>query len=130
MYNPIDDPIGEEFRLTATPLGAAGPLPDAVTGLEDGGYVTWMDASGHSGGSGWDVRAQRYDDSGTPVGEEVRVNTYTSNSRYNPSVSSLSDGGYVITWEDHGGANHGGTGHDIYASVLCRRSARRPELYD
>ena len=116
MYNPIDDPIGEEFRVNSyTSSEQQVRSQDAVTGLEDGGFVvTWMDASGHSGGSGWDVRAQRYDDSGTPVGEEVRVNTYTSNSQYNPSVSSLSDGGYVITWEDHGSASHGGTGHDIY----------------
>ena len=51
--------------------------------------MTWMDSSGHSGGSSWDVRGQLYDGAVVPVGEEFRVNSYTSSSQYNPEVVSL-----------------------------------------
>ena len=33
-------------------------------------------------------------------GSEFRVNTYTSGEQTHPAVASLSDGGFVITWQD------------------------------
>ena len=33
---------------------------------------------------------------------EFQVNTYTKNDQSNPSVTSLSDGGFVVTWESWG----------------------------
>ncbi len=33
---------------------------------------------------------------------EFVVNTYTNNSQYSPSVTSLSDGGFVVTWQSNG----------------------------
>jgi hypothetical protein len=30
---------------------------------------------------------------------ETQVNTYTTRSQYNPKITALSDGGWVITWQ-------------------------------
>ncbi|NGX62437.1 MAG: hypothetical protein K940chlam9_01934 [Chlamydiae bacterium] len=36
------------------------------------------------------------------VGSEFQVNTYTTNYQRNPSVASLNDGGFVVTWNSLG----------------------------
>ena len=49
---------------------------------------------------------------GGAVGDEFRVNTYTSNSQYDPSITSLADGGFIVAWESSG---QDGDGYGIYA---------------
>ena len=52
--------LGEEFQVNSY-TSSQQRMP-SVSALEDGGFiVTWMDSSGHSGGSSWDVRGQLYD---------------------------------------------------------------------
>jgi len=65
--------------------------------LGDGGfvfawryYVAW--------GSWGDIGGQRYSADGTPVGETFRVNTTTQDMQWQPCVTSLKDGGFVVTW--------------------------------
>ena len=41
---------------------------------------------------------QRYDASGTRVGAEFQVNTYSQCWQTEPSVIALSSGGFVVTW--------------------------------
>ena len=72
----------------------------AATALSDGGFViTWE--SKDQDGSGEGIFGQRYDASGSAVGSEFQVNTTTSNSQKDASVTSLSGGGFVVTWETH-----------------------------
>ena len=85
----------------------------SVAALEDGDFiVTWQDASGQSGGSGNDIWAQRFDASGSAVGDDFRVNTtFTSGHQYTPDVMGLNNGGYVISWRNDQGSSHNdGTG--------------------
>ena len=51
---------------------------------------------------GYGIYGQRYDASGTTSGAEFQVNTYTSSNQSFPSVSALSDGGFVVTWRSDG----------------------------
>ncbi|WP_183451189.1 putative Ig domain-containing protein, partial [Microvirga lupini] len=83
----------------------------AITALAGGGYVvTWMSAS--QDGSGYGVYAQRYGADGTPLGGEVRVNTFTTSDQYLPAITALADGGYVVTWMS---ASQDAPGWGIYA---------------
>ena len=43
------------------------------------------------------VYGQRYNADGTPSGSEFRVNTYTSGHQYDPSVTALKDGGFMVS---------------------------------
>ena len=73
--------------------------------------VAWRDDNGNSGsrgGSSQDVFGQIYNASGVAVGDEFLVNTYISSSQYEPSVATLKDGGFVISWWGNG--NGDGTG--------------------
>ena len=50
--------------------------------------------------SGLAVKAQVFDAGGAAVGSEILVNTATANSQYNPQITALSNGGFVVTWQD------------------------------
>ena len=107
------------IRDSNTYTSSSQQEPD-ISSLADGGYIiTWRDDSGHSGGSSSDIRAQRYAADGDPVGDEFLVNSTVSGSQYEPSVSGLNNGGFVITWRDDSGSTHDdGDGSDIWAQVF------------
>ncbi|MFM9936477.1 MAG: calcium-binding protein, partial [Novosphingobium sp.] len=74
-----------------------------ITGLAGGGYViTWQDYGGSAGdSSGAGVLAQLYTASGAPTGSAFRVNTQTSQDQSQPTIASLSGGGFVVSWIDN-----------------------------
>lgn len=47
---------------------------------------------------------------------EFQINTFTTNDQYDPSVTGLSDGGFVVTWSSFGqdGDNDGIFGQRYY----------------
>jgi len=53
----------------------------------------------NSGGSGWDIYAQRYDNGGTEIGVETLININTSGDQIHPSVAMNNSGNMVITWQ-------------------------------
>jgi Ca2+-binding RTX toxin-like protein len=69
----------------------------SIAALADGGWVvTWE--SVFQDGDSYGVYQQRYDAAGAKVGVETRVNSTTAASQYASSVTGLSDGGWVVTW--------------------------------
>ncbi len=90
---------GAESRVNTTTLGCQAT--PSVTALSDGGWVVTWRSEGQDG-SGWGVYQQRYSNAGVSIGEELKVNTFLINDQLYPSVSSLSDGGWVVTWQSNG----------------------------
>ena len=45
---------------------------------------------------------QQYDSAGAKVNGEIQVNNYTDNHQLDNNVTSLSDGGYIVTWMSEG----------------------------
>ena len=86
---------GAEFLInTHTSNNQQSP---SVTSLADGGFVvTWM--SYNQDGSSWGIYGQRYAADGAASGSEFLINTHTSSNQQSPSVTSLADGGFVVTW--------------------------------
>ena len=67
------------------------------TALADGGWVvTW--AVRRQDGNGNGVYQQRYDDEGHALGGEQQVNARQRPVGRSPSVTTLADGGWVVTW--------------------------------
>ena len=106
-YNADGTMRGEEFLVNTTTVD--DQRDPSVAGLSNGGFVvTWMDFSetgdDTSSGIGFRatgaIRGQAYNADGTARGDEFLVNTTTENAQRVPSVTSLSDGGFVATWED------------------------------
>ena len=94
------NPLGLEFRVntyTTNPQFRPSVASDTVGNL----VVVWT--SGTQDGSGFGVFGQRYDSSGTPLGPEFRVNTYTTNAQYRGSVATdITTGDFVVVWESFG----------------------------
>ena len=90
--------FGAETLVNTTTAGSQQNA--AVVGLDDGGFVvTW--ASAGLDGDGFGIAAQRFSNVGTKVGGEVIVNDGTAGEQLSPTITALSDGGWVIAWEDH-----------------------------
>ncbi len=94
-FDALGVPVEFDTRIN-TYTGDSQSEP-TVTALSDGGYIiAWQSLA--QDGSGYGIYAQRYDSEGSALGPETLVNTYTTNNQYQPAISRLSDGGYVICW--------------------------------
>ncbi|MDA9990415.1 M10 family metallopeptidase C-terminal domain-containing protein, partial [Paracoccaceae bacterium] len=105
-YSSIDDivqsqpvsytPGADEFQINTHTASYKGT--PSVTGLADGGFVvTWFSYGQDGDGNG--IYGQRYDGNGVAaVDAEFQINTHTANNQGSPSVTSLADGGFVVTW--------------------------------
>ena len=100
---------GSEFRVNTNILGTQSN--PSITALTDGGFVVCWTSDGQDS-SGTGIYAQRYNANGEAHGSEFQVNSYINGSQFNPSITALTDGGFVITWESNG---LGGSGSGIYA---------------
>jgi hypothetical protein len=94
-YASSGTPLGPEFRVnTYTTLTQFIP---SVTADASGNFVVvWMSAT--QDGSGYAVFGQRYASSGMPLGPEFRVNTYSTNNQFFPSVADGASGDFVVVW--------------------------------
>jgi hypothetical protein len=98
-YNNNGDPDPQgEFRVNSfTFLEQV----NSSVAMDDAGdfTVTWE-------GEGYDeynrgIYARRYDSQGIGQGTEFRVNTYTDDGQYEPSIAMNSNGDFVITWDSY-----------------------------
>jgi hypothetical protein len=101
-------PLGPEFQVN-TYTTFMQNVPEVSVAGGGGFVVTWVDAGS---GSDADIYARRYASSGSPLGTEFRVNTFTSGLQSHPVVAADSAGNFVIVWGNYG---PGGPGPGIFA---------------
>lgn len=87
--------VGGEFLVNSDTSGFQFDVD--LTALPDGGFVATWTSYGV-----YDVLGQRFSASGTPVGEQFQLNTYTLSAQISPSVTSFSNGGFVAVWMSYG----------------------------
>ena len=88
-------PMGPEFRVntyTSDDQRAPAVAADAAGNF----VVVWESLT--QDGSSFGVFGQRHASSGTPLGPEFRVNTFTTNSQVTPAVGADSLGNFVVVW--------------------------------
>jgi hypothetical protein len=73
------------------------------------------------------AQGQRYNASGSAIGGEFQINTYTTNSQYRPSVASDSSGNFVVVWESDGSAGSDTSGALRAGPALPARALVRTE---
>ncbi|MDO6962856.1 calcium-binding protein [Rhizobium alvei] len=107
----------EDTPVNQTGLGGESDAHIAV--LESGGWVvTWTTAAVYNDQRPGELNAvcQRvYNDDGTPLTDELRVNVTTENRQAGSDVAALSGGGYVVTWQSEGGQD--GSGAGVYQQI-------------
>ena len=113
-YDASGTNVDSEFQVnTYTTSGHHNP---ATTALNDGGFViTWQSTGADT--VAWDVYAQIYNASGASVGSEFLVNSYTASDQYNPVITALNDGGFVIAWESYGHEDDDVHGYGVYVQI-------------
>lgn len=96
--------VGGEFLVNTETNG--NQQQQAIVGLSNGGFaIAWADASGRGiDRSYYGVRLQVFDENGNKVGGETQVNSTTFIGQIAPTISSMSDGNFVVSWSDYSGA--------------------------
>ncbi|WP_421781244.1 hypothetical protein [Kiloniella litopenaei] len=90
--------VGGELQVNT--YNSGHQFSSAIEALSDGGFVVAWQSQGQDG-SDYGIYLQRYAADGTIVGNETLVNTTTTNWQNSVSLTSLADGGYVVTWESY-----------------------------
>ena len=107
-FNASGVPQGSEFRVnsytTSFQFGAA------VASSTNGDFVVAWNSFGQDG-SDDGVFARRFDSGGSPLGTEVRINSYTTGSQKLPTVASNVFGDFVVAW---GSLDQDGGGYGVF----------------
>ena len=110
--------VVSEFRVNELTDGPQR-LP-SVTALADGHFaVTWESLDQQQGDlSGSAIKAVILDADGNEIVSEFVVNEYTDGAQQDPSITALSNGNFVVTWESHDGQQGDTSGTAIKARIL------------
>ena len=100
----IKNVIKNDFLINDDTIGGRLDQYDPIVSMNNTGnfVIVWMD---YRNGN-YDIYSQRYDNTGTAVGVNFRVNDDAEIAyQYSPSVSMDSVGNFVIVWEDKRNGN-------------------------
>ena len=100
VFDEAGDPVTGEATVNAN--FQRTPTAPVVAVAEGGDFlVLWQSLDSRLQGTGEDVFARRFDDSGTPEGGEFQLNQITSGDQTAPAVAArrTSGGGYLAAWQ-------------------------------
>lgn len=109
---------GAEFLVNTT-ISNFQRLP-TITAVANGNFVAaWEDYS-QSGGdtSGCAIRAQLFNANGGKVGTEFLVNATTAGNQYDPIITNLTDGRFLVAWEDYSQSAGDTSGYALRAQLF------------
>ena len=112
LYDANGDKVGDSFLLNEGQTSGTQIRP-TVTALEDGGFVAAWESSD---GNGTGIFARRFDANGDPVGDIIAVNSYSTSTQYQPSITTLDGGKFAITWSSYG--QSGNSTYDVYLRIF------------
>jgi hypothetical protein len=111
-FNATGSPLGSEFRVNSNTTNAQ--LSPSIGVQSNGDFViTWQ--SYLQDGNGYGIYAQRFNESGFPLGLEFQVNTYTLQNQELPVVGVQPTGDFVITWDS---IEQDGDSGGVYARIF------------
>ncbi|MBM6580281.1 hypothetical protein ILT44_08815 [Microvirga sp. BT689] len=109
LYNAKGQPVGGETRVNSFTPGDQ-TLP-SVTALANGGWVvTWEEMRNTPQGTTVGIFQQQYNARGREADSETQVNSTTAGNQSWSSVTSLNDGGWIVTWR----STQEGNQYDVY----------------
>jgi Ca2+-binding RTX toxin-like protein len=96
LYNADGSAAGNDFIVNSTaPTDQRDP---AITALADGRFVVTWTSEDPGDGWGWCIRARLFNANGSAAGGDFIVSSTTDNHQYQPSITALADGRFVVTW--------------------------------
>ena len=126
LFSGAGRPLGSEFLVNSETKGAQ--LVPSVVALKGGGFVVaWHSADHYDSGAGYDAKARAFDNFGKPLGDEITLNATPAGDQTWPTLSALSNGGFVATWESSA-AGQDGDGVGIVARIFAIEGNRTPAI--
>jgi len=114
---------GPEVQVNSYTTGNQA-LPSVAVEANGDFVVVWDSYASPGTDADRSIQGQRYASSGTPIGSEFQVNSYTTNTQYYPSVATALNGDFVVVW-----ASYGSSGTDTSgASIQAQRYASNGTL--
>jgi hypothetical protein len=98
-FNTAGAPRGIEFQVNTYTTGYQR-YPRVASSASGRFVVVWQSAG--QDGSGYGIRARRYDTTGASLGAEIPVNAYTTGAQTKPSVAVDAAGNFVVAWTSAG----------------------------
>jgi hypothetical protein len=115
VFNADGSKAGVEFVVNTT--RDDDQLAPAIAALSDGRFVViWEDQNGD--GSGSAIRGQIFKADGTRSGSQFFVNSTTANGQFSPAIAALTNGGFVVSWEDSSAATPDSSGFAVRAAFF------------
>jgi len=96
-----------------------------ICSLSDSGFVICWESMFQDGDE-WGIFGQIFDKYRNKIGEEFQVNTSNPYEQNEPTISVLSDGGFVICWES---AGQDGDGRGIFGQIFEANGMKRGEEF-
>ena len=106
-YDSSGAPIGSDFKVNDDADSANQDLPAIASDAEGNLVIAWQDERNGD----YDIYAQRYDSTGTPLGANFKVSDDIGTAiQVGAAIAVDGSGNFIITWYDHRSNNW-----DIYA---------------
>ena len=116
VFDASGNEVVSEFVVNEATNGAQ--ISPEIVSLSGGGFViAWSSNDGQQGDADDSVNARIFNDDGTEVGSEFRVNTETLAGQLLSDVAPLSNGGFIIVWRTLDGQQDG-DGASIKARIF------------
>ncbi len=106
-FGSAGGPLGPEFQVNSTFTGSQ-VFPRVGVDSDGDFVVVWLSDDGGSHG----VFGRRFTSSGTPLGIEFPINSYTPTDQSTASIALETDGDFVVSWKDNG---LDGSGYGVFA---------------
>src|SRR5207247_7525789 len=119
-YGATGTAIGEEIRANAT-TDSDQTDPSVAADAAANFVIAWWNQAGSPTFKGG-PRAQMYDASGAPRGQEIIADSAVIDEQSMPSVAMSQSGDWIITWQS---ANQDGSGWGIYGQRYDRTGTRQ-----
>ena len=111
LYDPNGVPQGEPFVVN-TIRGGPQQWPRVAIGDRNEFVIAWEHDVGDPNAA--EIAARYFDGTGTPLGDQFQLNTYTLDDQRHPDVAMAGDGSYLAAWESNG---QDGSGYGVFAGL-------------
>lgn len=124
IFQTNGDEVGSEFLINTTTLQRQ--MDPALAALGDGRFAaTWTDVSQVAAANSLgDIRGQLFQADGTKDGPEFLVNTTTARGQIDPTITSLGNGNFVVTWTDDSQTGDDESGTSIRGQIFQSNGAK------
>jgi len=107
--------IGSEFQVNT--YTSYNQMMPEISALSNGDFViAWLSDQDRSGAYGFGVYGQIFSSTGTPLGKEFKISTYTSDQIQCPKVASLSTNQFIVVWQSK---LQDGSGYGEYGRIFA-----------